>query len=351
MKKSFCVVLLILAFSISTLVPALAVRDPILIRSEYHLENINRQPTRPQASKATVNIRNIYSGDTVYSTVLIVAKVTGTFSSVIYQVDSGSQNPMTRVGVTDRYQASWDTTTATAGLHTLYVKAKSTSGSVVGQASVSVTVATSCRWEVYYEIDYMMGHDPPQSVLDYWQNYWKGHAIKVQFLVDDIMSDPTPGDGYISSDDFWIIESQYNDVWMYDDRSEGGTNPQYFLKEKWMLYGTWDENSNVGGYTYVSISGSDLKAGNYIFIADSMIDNWEAAKGIPNEGGETIVTMHEAGHSIGIAKISFFGYETYDSDYYSIMSTMRLENAKLMAGYWYYSREYWTTANKSYYVI
>jgi len=41
----------------------------------------------------------------------------------------------------------------------------------------------------------------------------------------------------------------------------------------------------------------------------------------------------------------------YDPDYYSIMSFMRIENGKYMSSYWYYSKEYWTTANKGYYAI
>lgn len=299
-------------------------------------------------SKANVNIRNIPSGDSLYSNVLIIAQVTGTFASVIYQVDSGPEYPMTQVDLTDRFQATWDTTTVSAGSHTLYVKAKASTGKVAGSSSVRVTVVTSYRWELYYEIDYMGDHAPPQSVLDYMQNYWKGHAINVSFLVDDAVSDPTPSDGYISDSDFWTIENQYNDVWMYDDRSFGGADPKYTLKEKWMLYGTWDQNPNVGGYTYVSISGGDCLAGNYIFIADSMIDNWEASNAIPSEGGEVIVVSHESGHSVGIAKL-FGNSEQYDPDYYSIMSYMRLENAKSMEGYWYYSKEYWATANLGYY--
>jgi len=290
------------------------------------------------------------SGDSVYSTVFIVAQVTGTFSTVVYQIDTGPESPMSRVGTTDRYQASWDTTIVSAGSHTLYVRAKSSTGKVAGSASVAVTVVTSYKWELYYEIDYISGHAPPQVMLDYWQNYWKGHAVKLSYLVDDAVSDPTPSDGYITDSDFWALEASYNDVWMYDDRSNGGASPQYFLKEKWLLYGTWDTNANVGGYTYVSISGTDCQAGNYIFIADSMIDNWEASYGITTEGGDIIVTMHEAGHSIGIAKISGGG-EAYDTDYYSIMSYMRIENAKYMSGYWYYSKEYWVTANLGYYVI
>ena len=347
--KKISGILVVLVFLISLATPALAVDRPALFRSEFSLDPDEEIAQLPITS-AIVNIRNIASGDSVYSTVVIIAKVTGVFSSVVYQIDGGPQYRMNRVGTTNRYQASWDTTTVSAGTHTLYVKAKNRMGSVVGSASVSITVVTSYKWEANYEIDYVAGHIPSQSVLDYWQYYWRGHAIDVTFLVDDAVSDPTPDDGYISRSDFWSIESAYNDVWKYDDRSNGGANPKYFLKEKWMLYGTWDTNPNVGGYTYVSVSGSNLQAGNYIFIADSMIDDWEAQNSIPNDGGEVIVTMHEAGHSIGIAKL-LLGLERYDSDSYSIMSTMRIENAKYMTGYWYYSKEYWATANKNYYTI
>jgi hypothetical protein len=299
--------------------------------------------------KTSVNIRNIPSGDTVYSDLLIVAQITGAFKSVVYQVDSGSEYSMNRVGTTDRFQATWDTTKTSAGSHTLYVKAKDSSDKVVGTASVGVTVVTALKWELYYEIDYISGHAPSADVLTYIENYWKGHAVKFNYLLSDEVVDPILGDGYISDSDFWAIENQYNGAWMYDDRSYGGVSPQFRLKEKWMLYGTWDQNPNVGGYTYVDVVGRDLIAGNYIFIADSMIHNWETLNGITNEGGQVIVTAHEAGHSIGIAKLSR-GYEVYDADFYSIMSYMRMENGKYMSGYWYYSKEYWATANLSYYI-
>jgi hypothetical protein len=38
----------------------------------------------------------------------------------------------------------------------------------------------------------------------------------------------------------------------------------------------------------------------------------------------------------------------YDSDYYSIVSGIRMQNPKYMARYWYYSKEYWATANLNY---
>jgi hypothetical protein len=162
------------------------------MRSEFRLETSDFTNVQPTAA-ATVNIRNIRSSDYVYSTVLIVAQVTGTFSTVVYQIDSGTQRSMSRVGSTNRYQASWDTTTVSAGIHTLYVKAKSSSGTVVGSASVSVNVVTSYKWELYYEIDYMSGHTPPSSMLTYITNYWKGHAVKFNYQLDDVVTDPTPG--------------------------------------------------------------------------------------------------------------------------------------------------------------
>jgi hypothetical protein len=198
----------------------------------------------------------------------------------------------------------------------------------------------------------MIGHSPPASVGAYLQNYWKGFAIQVTFKLDDVVADPTPSDGTITDSDFWNIENNYNDVWKYDDRAQGSpATGKYTLREKWMLYGTWASSSTTGGYTYITRSGSDVPAGNYIFIADSMIDNWEATNAVPNEGGEAIVVCHEAGHSIGICKLSATYTEVYDSDYYSVMSNMRMQNARNMALYWYYSKEYWATTNLSYYSI
>lgn len=167
--------LVLLCFVASLVMPALAVVKLKLMRAEFRFEETSF--VQPLA-RVTVNIRSIPLGDYVYSTVLIVAQATGTFGSVVYQIDSGAQQPMTRVGTTGRYQASWDTTTGAAGAHPLYVRAKSSSGSVVASASVSVNVVTSYRWEVYYEIDYIVGHVPPAVMLTYIQNYWKGHAVK-----------------------------------------------------------------------------------------------------------------------------------------------------------------------------
>lgn len=338
LKKIVCSMVL-LTFLLALVAPVLATfKETSLVRAESYL-TLQAKPSKlGKPTTTAVSIRNIPFGDTVYSKVLIIAQATGTFDSVWYQIDSGSEVVMTQVDSTDRYQASWDTT-GLSGTRTLTVKAIG-GGKVVASDSVTVNVVDSYRWELYYEIDYIEGHKPSQTVLDYMQDYWKGHGIQVTYLIDDVVSDPTPSDGYISSNDFWNIENEHNDVWMFDDRSFGGDSPKYTLKEKWMLYGTQDQNSNVGGYTYVAFSGRDLVAGNYIFIADEMIDAWELSSSIPSDGGEAIVVCHEVGHSIGIAVIRGFS-EKYDPDIYSVMSYMRLENAKSMARYWYYSKEYW----------
>jgi hypothetical protein len=347
-KKILCT-LILLSFLLALATPVLTTaKETTLVRADSYLTLPNKSSKPGKPTTTGVNIRNIPSGDTVYSSVIIIAQATGTFSSVAYQIDRGPDISMAPISSTDRYQASW-ATTGLSGVHTLTVKAKS-SGNVLASDSVTVNVVDSYRWELYYEIDYIEGHKPSQTVLDYMQDYWKGHGIQVTYLIDDVVSDPTPSDGYISSNDFWNIENEHNDVWMFDDRSFGGDSPKYTLKEKWMLYGTQDQNSNVGGYTYVAFSGRDLVAGNYIFIADEMIDAWELSSSIPSDGGEAIVVCHEAGHSIGIAVIRGFS-EKYDPDIYSVMSYMRLENAKSMARYWYYSKEYWETANLNYYIL
>jgi hypothetical protein len=298
------------------------------------------KPGKPSAT-ATVSLQNIPSGDYLLGTVTIIAQASGAaVSKVYYSVDSGSDIMMSAIDSTGRYQAQW-ITTGLSNQHTLTVKAKNSAGNVVASSSaVTVTIVSSPKYEVRYEIDCLTGYTPTDSVLNYLTGYWLQHATIVTFTVDDTgIADPSGG-GYISSADFWSIENTHND---------GPTNSvkysyQYTLADKWMLYGSFDSNLNVGGYTYMTRSGS---GGNYIFICDGMIQNWQTTNNIGSAGGELIVTGHEAGHSIGI--LVGGGGEKYDTDYYSIMSLMRMENAKYIAPYWYYSGQYWATANLNYY--
>ena len=352
MKYKRIVSALVMCCFLSTMiltVPVVATNEQKTEREYTYLSNetcdsVQVKPDKPGKPSpkptATVDIRNIPSGDTLYGTVLIIAQVKGTFTSAVFQVDNGAESAMVRVDSTDRYEASW--TTSGTGQHTLSVKAQDSTGNDVATSSVSVTVVSAPLYEVRYEIDYIEGHQPDPGMLDYLKNYWLGHGIDVEFTINQQVSDPTP-DGIISDNDFWTLENEYNGG--PDNSATYGY--QFTLQDKWMLYGTKYTVSNVGGYTYVGQLRRDCVGGNYIFIADGMIDQWETQNGIPSNGGEVIVTGHEAGHSICI--LVGTRSEKYDTDYYSMMSLMRLENAKAMENYWYYSKEYWSTANLSYY--
>jgi len=41
-------------------------------------------------------------------------------------------------------------------------------------------------------------------------------------------------------------------------------------------------------------------AGNYVFIADAVIDQWDESNDVDADSGEVIVACHELGHSVGM---------------------------------------------------
>lgn len=216
---------------------------------------------------------------------------------------------------------------------------------------------TAIEYELFIEIDYMLGHEPTASVLTYIHDYYYARGIDVTFYVDELVDDPTLDTG-VTDDDFWNIEAAYN------DHDEG-----YYSKWKWVLFGTTVEGeSNIAGYTYAMLSiryvpstGRILKvdslAGNYIFIADEGTDDWATTLEL-EIGAEATVLMHELGHSIGITKVGSNGniytgfslWEIYDSDTSSVMSYLTTANAGLYEA-WYYSNEYWKLRNIEYYKI
>lgn len=353
-KKVVCSIFLAI-FIISLVTPVFAApqkSDSIKVISYLAKPDSPPGQSKPKPDKdagASVDIRNIASGETLMGPVLVIAEVEGEFDTVVYQIDSGIEVPMFNVIDTNRYQANWDTTGLSVS-HTISVNAKNEQGDVVGSDSADVTVVDTIQAVLFFEIDYLVGNMPTDAVLNYITGYWNSRAIDVTLKLDDTVDDPTP-DGIISDSDFWSLESKYNDdeeAVEGDDRAYGVLNDGKFtLKEKWMLIGSYASSSNVGGSTWVLRDGS---AGNYIFIADSMIDSWEQTNEIPDNGGEVTVLCHEMGHSIGIL-VTRGRRERYDPDRYSVMSTMTLENSKYMAKYWYYSKEYWATANLENYLI
>jgi hypothetical protein len=296
---------------------------------------------KPDKSTTSVNILNIPDGETVMGSVTVIVEVKGDFGSIELQ---GS--PMSTVGYGDRYYATW--TAPPSGSASILVEGKDADGNTVASDTVPVTAVSAPMWEVYIEVDYIEGHYPNTDVLNYLVSYWSGFAIQVSYAVEDqAVADPMNQYDVITSSEFWGIEAGYNDG--YDNAGGNPNTGVYTSSEKWMLWGTWDENINVGGYTYVVIDKKDALAGNYIYIADAMIDNWEGDS-MTMDNGEVIVTCHELGHSIGILQLKGQS-EKYDPDLYSIMSTMNTENALYMENNWYYSSSYWDTKNLEYYVI
>jgi hypothetical protein len=349
MQSKIICAMLIMLFVLSLAAPVLAAHEDQKmdkVISYLAKPDSSGKPGKPAAGP-TVSIRNIPAGDNVFGKVLVVAQASGANTLVCKIV--GQSAPMQQVAGSDRWTGLL-TTTGYVGAQTMTVEATSSTGKIA-TTSISVNVASAPLYELNYEIDYVVGYEPSSNVLSYLQGYWGTHAIQVNFRPGDAISDDVATDGMITESDFWYLENKYNQnspAQVAQDISGNwyGVSGVFTSKEKWMLYGSWDTDSRVGGYTYV-ISDAGKNAGNYIFIADGMIRNWEGSAVLDN-GGEVIVTCHEAGHSIGI--LVGTRTEKYDTDYYSIMSLMRTENAGTMQGNWYYSKEYWSTADLGYYL-
>jgi hypothetical protein len=296
---------------------------------------------KPDKSATSVNILNIPDGETVMGSVTVIVEAKGDFDSIELQGTS-----MSPVGYGDRYYATWNA--LSSGDTSILVEAKLTNGDTTAFDLVPVTVESDYKWAVYIEVDWIEGHYPNTDVLDYLVSYWSGFAIQVSYSVEDqAVADPMNQYDVITSSEFWGIEAGYNDG--YDNAGGNPNTGVYTSSEKWMLWGTWDENVNVGGYTYVVIDRKDALGGNYVFIADAMIDAWQTEE-MTKDNGKVIVACHELGHSIGILQLRGQS-EKYDPDLYSIMSTMNTENALYMENNWYYSSSYWDTKNLEYYVI
>ncbi|MDH5482644.1 MAG: PKD domain-containing protein [Candidatus Bathyarchaeota archaeon] len=208
----------------------------------------------------------------------------------------------------------------------------------------------SLKWVVYFEVDYMTGHEPSDSALEYIHQYFTDNGIYVYFFIDDEI----PLDEGVDATEFWQYENQYNDVWKLDDRAQGNiANAKYTLKEKWILYGTVDATGNAHGYSY-----GNTNAGNYIFIADQTNDIWADSNARTHDDVETVVLMHEIGHAIGISVEDVPGTdpdgdgtpEDYDDNSWSVMA-LGPSGDQCDATPIRYSSEYWEEKNLEFYTL
>jgi PKD repeat protein len=231
-------------------------------------------------------------------------------------------------------------------------------------------------YELFIEIDYLGSHKPTEEILAYIEAYYlsvnpSGDMIHVTFFVTNVTEEVLAlgtvnyEDG-IRNVEFWAIQNATNDLG--DDTYPGedpvfGTSGVVSSKWKWVLFGTSVEGEPyVVGYCHVmrqrlSRFQWDALAGNYMYIADEVADNWALAKtGWPADfddemkmvGAEACVLMHELGHSIGIELFDRRGREAYCENAECVMSYLSVSNADNY-GSWFYCADHWATRHLEYY--
>jgi len=223
--------------------------------------------------------------------------------------------------------------------------------SVSGITDITITAkgrptpASQPKYALTVEIDYMEGHQPTQSVLDYMKNYYSARGITITY---DIPATATvPLDDSVSETEFWALEAVYNDG--PDIAVDDDVYTEYIIPYKWVLFGTTVEsNPNVVGFTYCVGNTFDLVAGNYIYIADKAADDWAGTNAKLMMGAEAVVLMHEFGHSIGICVVQN-GAEIYCLNSNCAMSYLNIRNAG-KTNQWSYCNTHWSTKNLGYYV-
>ena len=258
----------------------------------------------------------------------------------------------------------------TSGLYTVTLTVADEKGAT-GEISKDIFI-NSLKSEIYFEIDYMTGHEPTDSVLEYIHSYFRDNGIYVYFFVDDEIS---PADPSVTENEFWQYEATYNDVVLFNDQAQDGIDTdadtrdgEYFLKEKWILYGTVWADDDLLGSTYSLIERrdhpdwvADVVAGNYLFIADQACDAYAqelTSYDVIPEEVETVVLMHEIGHSIGIGEDYWRWIEDeqreewiehYDPTEWSVMAKAGPKNCN--ADPIRYSHRYWNLKDMEYYTI
>lgn len=310
-------------------------------------------------SNTMVEIQNVGQNDPtpdaneiVDDSFTLIVKATGTFTSVKCYYN-GLTKTMTRIGRTDHYK--YAISNAPEGVMRIDVKLFNDEIEVASDYSY-VTVDTSYRYDLLLEIDCLEGYYPSSGVLSYLILIYRERGINVTYVISNTtIQDPNPSDGYLSHEEFWQIEAQYNNKIWKDDRAYGNKiSGKYDLNEKYVLYANYfydptDADSHI--YLYKGcieqdpLAAADDKLGNYIRIYQGACEHYENEMNIASNGAEITALCHEVGHSLGIFVSYPSGTEKYDSDWYSIMSTVKIEGAVMMNGFWYFSSEYWHTVN------
>ncbi|UCE36335.1 MAG: PKD domain-containing protein [Thermoplasmata archaeon] len=184
--------------------------------------------------------------------------------------------------------------------------------------------------DLFVEIDYMSGHKPRDSVLDYIEDYYSDRGIHLLFEVDE----QVPHDSSMTSAEWDSYHSTYLDnvgthkhvIFMhkYHDGSLGVCtlpipDDQTIIAdqecEDWVL------QHNLMHAAIAALMGIIAGA---IYYALMHITEWQA---------EAVVLMHELGHSINIVDFNPYPVEDYCSDKSCVMALGNYKNCKSNPGY------------------
>ncbi|MEM3698144.1 MAG: CARDB domain-containing protein [Candidatus Bathyarchaeia archaeon] len=216
-------------------------------------------------------------------------------------------------------------------------------------------------YELFIEIDYLVGYKPNERVLEYITQYFLLRDVHITFYVDDAIFVEADA---ITDEDFWRLEEIYND--MGDDSVRSGWFGRKYIttsKWKWVLY-TRSLSQLAAGRTTIATPCDDT-SGNYIAIALGEIrkDAAMAAQvwGTLDEATvaeliEAKTLMHELGHAIGIIKLvksnnsceEEYSYFPPDCVMF-VLSPGHYVNRSLQD--LRYSEKAWELANLEYYII
>lgn len=266
-------------------------------------------------------------------------------SIISYEWDFGDEKAETGLTIEHKYKDE--------GTYTVTLTVTDNEGAS-GTTSVSINVIIRIHYELFIEIDYLEGHAPSYETLGYIMDYFEKQKkeeerINIVFTFNDEISladwtaiDP---DGRITKTEFLQFEDLYNNL---GDDSIAGDGPVYDSKWKWVLYGN-EHVDDAYGFT----SGNEDR-GNYIFIAKSECNQYASAHSAETtpEEVETVVLMHELGHSIGIS-VEDKGHsdpdgdgtsEDYDNDPHSVMNMIRRYHFNRVIDE-KYSNHYWNEKN------
>jgi PKD repeat protein len=191
--------------------------------------------------------------------------------------------------------------------------------------------------DLFVEVDYMSGHKPRDSVLDYIEGYYSSRGIHLLFEVDE----QVPHDNSMTQAEWDSYHSTYQDnagthkhVVYIHKYHKGSLGVKRGIGMDQVVIADQENDDWVLGWNAAMIAAAALIAiaGGLIagpiaaaaYLAVMLITEWQA---------EAVVLMHELGHSIDIIDYDSNWDEDYCSDQNCVMALGNYKNCKDDPGY------------------